>query len=315
MPKKKKVSVFVPVLETVKEEKTMNYENSSPAAASIQTLMEEKDKLVKELRISRAEEEKSKKALESLASASKVASSEARDAKEKLISFQLEHQKYETKIECMKQVYIATTDKYESMIRDSKKEKSRVVDLLRLATSEASDAREKLMSCQLERGNYETQIEYMDRVLKATTDKYERMIDDPKQEISRLVGLLQVAEEKILAAMEKGENWRRSFKKADADAINLQKLLDKAKFESARLKEDSMDRENELQKIKLENEELRKLGTDYMIKVQALTKQLEEGSAKNKGVENLDPTVGEKKKPLLGKFGSLLKKKSTANQT
>ncbi|KAL8544473.1 hypothetical protein ACS0TY_004870 [Phlomoides rotata] len=89
-------------------------------AERVQTLITEKDKLINDLVTSRDEEEKSKKALESLASALHEVSSEARDAKKKLLSMQVEHENNETQIEDLKLVLIETNEMYKSMLGDAK---------------------------------------------------------------------------------------------------------------------------------------------------------------------------------------------------
>ncbi|KAK4403770.1 WEB family protein, chloroplastic [Sesamum angolense] len=118
----KKVESLTFELETVKEEKAQSLNNEKLAAASVQTLLEEKNNLINELGSSRDEEEKSKKALESLASALHEVSSEARDTKEKLLSIQVENENYEAQIEDLKLVLQATNEKYESMLDDAKQE-------------------------------------------------------------------------------------------------------------------------------------------------------------------------------------------------
>ncbi|PSS04571.1 WEB family protein [Actinidia chinensis var. chinensis] len=72
-------------LETVKEEKTQALNHEKLAAASVQTLLEEKNKLINELETSRNEEEKSKQAMESLSAALHEVSSESREDQRKAI--------------------------------------------------------------------------------------------------------------------------------------------------------------------------------------------------------------------------------------
>ncbi|KAJ1391209.1 WEB family protein [Sesbania bispinosa] len=89
----KKIESLKSELETVNEEKAQALNNEKLAASSVQTLLEEKNKLTNELEICRDEEEKAKKAMESLASALHEVSAEARDAKEKLLANHAEHEK------------------------------------------------------------------------------------------------------------------------------------------------------------------------------------------------------------------------------
>ncbi|KAI8032306.1 WEB family protein [Camellia lanceoleosa] len=118
----KRVDCLKSELETVKEEKTQSVNNEKLAAASVQTLLEEKNKLINELENSRDEEERSKKAMESLAAALHEVSSEAREAKEKLLSTQAENESYEAQIEDLRLVLKATNEKYETMLDEAKHE-------------------------------------------------------------------------------------------------------------------------------------------------------------------------------------------------
>ncbi|KAE8664742.1 putative vacuolar ATPase subunit H family protein [Hibiscus syriacus] len=109
-------------LETAKEENTRALNNEKLAASSVQTLLEEKTKLVDELENLRDEMEKSKKEMESLASALNQVSAEAREAKEKLLSSEKEHVNYKTKLEELRSVLKATKEKYETMLDNAQKE-------------------------------------------------------------------------------------------------------------------------------------------------------------------------------------------------
>nr|GFB36160.1 hypothetical protein [Tanacetum cinerariifolium] len=81
----KKADILKTKLDTVKEEKPAALNNEKLAASSVQNLLEEKNKLISDLDYLRDEEEKSKKALESLASTLHEVSSEAKKASEKLL--------------------------------------------------------------------------------------------------------------------------------------------------------------------------------------------------------------------------------------
>ncbi|EYU45392.1 hypothetical protein MIMGU_mgv1a004298mg [Erythranthe guttata] len=291
----KKVEFLESEIENVGEEKTKALANEKLATAGARTLLDEKNKLVNELEISREEEEKSKKALESLASALHEVSTEARDAKEKLISIQLERENYETQIEDLRLVLKATTEKYESMLDDAKQDIDALTNSIQHSNQDYDNLKAEFD---------QKELHLMDAVKKSEEEK-----SGLETEISRLIDLLQATEEKACAIKEEGDNWKKSFKEADSEVIHLKEVLDEVKSESMRLKEDSIDRENELKKIILENEELRKRETDSSIKVEVLTKQLEEALAKKKGEENLDLTDSEKEYDVLPKWTSFMKEK------
>ncbi|KAK6129391.1 hypothetical protein DH2020_036867 [Rehmannia glutinosa] len=283
----KKVESLKAELETVKEEKTQSLSNEKLAAASVQTLLEEKNKLINELGTSRDEEEKSKKALESLASALHEVSSEARDAKEKLLSLQVEHENYETQIEDLKLVLKATNEKYESMLDDTKHE----IDAL---TSSIEQSKHDYQNLKAE---WEQKELHLTNSMKKSEEENSSM----ENEINRLVNLLKMAEEEACATREEGDSWKKSFKEAESEVVYLKEVLGEAKAESMRLKEGLMDRENELQNILHENEELRKREAASLKKVEELSTLLEEALAKKQGDENGELTDSEKEYDMLPK--------------
>nr|GEX78505.1 hypothetical protein [Tanacetum cinerariifolium] len=90
----KKDDILKTKLDTVKEEKPAALNNEKLGASSVQNLLEEKNKLISDLESLRDEEEKSKKALESLVSTLHEVSSKAREAKEKLLWNESKNQNY-----------------------------------------------------------------------------------------------------------------------------------------------------------------------------------------------------------------------------
>ncbi|XP_054812782.1 WEB family protein At3g02930, chloroplastic-like isoform X1 [Prosopis cineraria] len=329
----RKIELVEAELETVKEEKAQALNNEKLAASSVQTLLEEKNKLINELENSREEEEKSKKAMESLASALHEVSAEAREAKEKLLTSQADHENYETQIENLKLVLKATNEKYESMLHD--------------LSQEAREAKEKLLSSQADREKDETEIEDLKAVLKATNEKYEAMLDEARHEIDalthhiekskddfeeskveweqrevhlvncikqteghnsslerelgNLVQSLKESQEEASVRKEEEAQLKENLKEVEAEVIHLQEALKEAKAESMKLKESLMDKENELQSIVQENGELRTSEAASIKKVEELSKLLDEATARNKTEENGDLSDSEKDYDLLPK--------------
>ncbi|KAL0304570.1 UNVERIFIED_CONTAM: WEB family protein, chloroplastic [Sesamum radiatum] len=283
----KKIEMLKSELETVKEEKTLALNNVKLAAASKQTLLEEKNKLISELETSREEEEKSKKALESLASALHEVSSEARDAKEKLFSVQVELENYETRIEDLRMVLKATNEKYKSMLDNAKQE----IDALTHSLEQSKHDYQ----------NLKAELEQKELHLMTSLKKSEEENSSMGNEINRLVNLLKRAEEEARVTREEGDHWKQSFKEAESELIYLKEDLNEAKAENMRLKEGLMERENEWPNIILENEELRKKDSASLKKVEELSKLLEEALAKKHGEENGEVTDSEKDYDMLPK--------------
>ncbi|CAA0817148.1 WEB family protein - chloroplastic [Striga hermonthica] len=275
----KEVESLKSELEMVKEEKNQSLNNEKLAAASVMTLLEDKNKLINELGISRDEEEKSKKALESLASALHEVSSEARDAKEKLLSIQVEQENYESQIEDLKLVLKATNEKYESMLEEARLE---IEDL----TGSIQDLRRNHESSKAE---WEQKELHLTNTVKKSGEEKSSM----ENEINRLINLLRASEEQVSAARDECVSWKNSLKEAESEAVYLKEVLGEAKAESMKLKEGLMDRENELQNVLHENEELMKREAASLEKVKELSKQLEEALLANDSKKRQEEGNGE----------------------
>lgn len=280
----KKVESLITELETVKEEKTQAIEHEKLAAESVQSLLEEKNKLINELESSREEEEKSKKAMESLASALHEVSSEAREAKERFLSSQAEQEHYETQIEDLKLVLKATNEKYESLLDEAKE---KIDDL----------------STSVEQSKHDHQIlkaEWEDKELRLMNcvKKTEEENSSMEKEIDRLVNLLKEAEQEA-GLKEEVVQLTNSLKEAESEVTYLKEVLGEAKGESMKLKESLMDKENEVQNILQENEELRSREAESLKKVEELSKSLEEALGKKESEENGELSESEKDYDML----------------
>ncbi|KAL6503989.1 hypothetical protein OROGR_025912 [Orobanche gracilis] len=267
----KKIESNKAELEIVKEEKAQSLNNEKLAAANVLNLLEEKNKLINELETSRDEEEKSKKALESLASALHEVSSEARDAKEKLLSAQVEHENYDSQIEDLQLVLKATNENYKGMLEDAKQE-------INALTSSIEQLKHDYENLKADRE--ENELHLINSIKKS-----EEVNSSLENEIGRLVNLLKTAEEEASATRDEGNSWKNSYKEAESEIIYLKGVLGEAKAESMELKEGLMDRENELQNVLKENEDLRKRETASQKKAEELSKLAEEALANKKQAE------------------------------
>ncbi|XP_057800627.1 WEB family protein At5g16730, chloroplastic [Salvia miltiorrhiza] len=169
----KKVEVLESELETTREMRSIALNNEKIAAASLEVLLEEKSKLLNELETSRDEEEKSKKALESLASALHEVSSEARDAKEKLILSQAQNEIYEREMEFLKLSLKSTNEKYESILDDTRKQIDALTCSVEMSRHEC--------------GNLKAELEQKELDLTNSVKKSEEEKSDMENEISRLI--------------------------------------------------------------------------------------------------------------------------------
>ncbi|KAL8253303.1 hypothetical protein R6Q59_036996 [Mikania micrantha] len=285
----KKAEVLKNELEIVKEEKTQALNNEKLAASSVQNLLEEKNKLISELETSKDEEEKSKKALESLASALHEVSSEAREAKEKLLSNQSENENYEAQIEDLKHALQTTNEKYQNMLDDAKHE----IDMLMNTIERAKESHKSTESKWKEK-----EIE-----LNGCVENSKQENDHLQKEISKLTNLLQETEKEAYASNEERTHMKNLLKETESEVGYLKEVLGDAKAESMNLKESLMDKENELQSLDQEILDLKAREVESMKKIEELTKLLEEKSAKVTVDENDDAsdTVDENDYDMLPK--------------
>lgn len=283
----KKVESLTAELEAVKEEKVQALNNEKLAASSVQTLLEEKNKLINELENSRDEEEKSKRAMESLASALHEVSSESREAKEKLLSIQGEHENYETQIEDLKLVLKETNEKYKTLLDDAKQE----IDVLNNLNEQSKH----------EQQNLKSEWEQKELQLMNSVKKIEEDNSSMEKEISRLVNLHKAAEDEAGAKKEEEIRLKTLLREAESEVSYLKEVLGEAKAESMSLKESLLDKENEFQNILQENEELRNSEAVCQMKVAELSRLLEDALAKKQAEENGEVTDSEKDYDMLPK--------------
>ncbi|XP_057450193.1 WEB family protein At3g02930, chloroplastic-like [Lotus japonicus] len=284
----KKIEFLKSELETVNEEKAQALKNERVAASSVQSLIDEKNKLINELEICRDEEEKTKNAMESLASALHEVSAEARDAKEKLLANQAEHEFYEAKIEDLKSGLKATDEKYESMLNDARHE----IDVL---TCSVENHKNDIENSKAE---WEQKELHLVNCLKLTEEENSSL----GKEINRLIYSLKKTEEEASAKKEEEAQLKENLKEVEAEVIHLQEALKEESAQSMKLKERLLDKENEFQNIFQENEDLRSRESTSIKKVEELSKLLEEATIRNHAEEeNGDHTDSEKDYDLLPK--------------
>lgn len=274
-------------LETAKEEKIKAFNSEKLAASSAETLLEEKNNLTSELEKSKEDEEKSKKAMESLASALHEVSLEAREAKERLLSSQAERETFESRMEDLRLVLKETNEKYESTLNEAKQEINALTDAIELSKQELENSRSE----------WEQKEVNLVKCVKQSEEENSSMA----KEMNRLANLLKKAEQEDLASKEERAQLNQSLSEAESEVIYLKEAIGQTKAESMKLKENLMDKENELQSIIHENEELRNREAASIEKAKELSKLLEEALAKKQTEENGELSDSEKDYDMLPK--------------
>eukprot|EP00262_Sarcandra_glabra_P013741 TRINITY_DN3874_c0_g3_i1.p1 TRINITY_DN3874_c0_g3~~TRINITY_DN3874_c0_g3_i1.p1 ORF type:complete len:257 (-),score=89.05 TRINITY_DN3874_c0_g3_i1:235-1005(-) len=116
--------------------------------------------------------------------------------------------------------------------------------------------------------------------------------------MERLINLIKKGEEEEQAAKEDEGAVMNTLKQAESDASSAKEVAEEARTEGLRLKEMLLDKENKLQSINQENEDLRIREAIAVKKVEELSKSLAEAITK-KAEENGELSSSENEYDLL----------------
>ncbi|CAA6669654.1 unnamed protein product [Spirodela intermedia] len=228
-------------LRSSEEEKREAAEEAKRAAAAMESLAEDRSAIVEELEASRDEGEKNKRAMEGLASALHEVSTEARESQERILIKQAEVEEAHAEVERLKMALKTKDESYEILLNEAKEEISTLRSALEKSEQEVEGLRSALEEKELDPPAGRSEEEF--RVLK--------------EEMSELIVKLQGAEASAKAAKEEGDELLNRLRKAEADAGSANESVEAAKAENLQLKDRLLDKENELQSISQENDDLR----------------------------------------------------------
>ncbi|KAJ0989945.1 hypothetical protein J5N97_008301 [Dioscorea zingiberensis] len=268
-------------LQTVEEEKMQAQNNEREAASNIESLSEEKEKLANELEMAREEGEKVKKAMEGLTSALHELSVEARDTQEQLSVKQAEVDSAHTEIEELQLALKNTQESYEVKLDEAKYE---IVCLRNSAEKYETEAR-----------NLQGEWDEKESSFLSAVRKSEEEITAIKLELSKAAASLKGAEDEALNAKDEGTRLLNKLRQVESDLSVAHKAVEEAKAESSQLKERLLDRENEVQSITQEYDDLRCREAAAQEKVNELSALLAESIAK-KDEENGDLELSKSEK-------------------
>lgn len=310
-------------IQRIEEEKMQAMDNEMLAALNVQSLLEEKNKLINELEASRDEERKGKKAMESLTSALREISMEVKIAEEKLSTTRTELGFAVSQIEDLKVVLKATEENYEAMLDKAKEEISHLEELIERSKIEAKSLKAALDEKELEfniavkksEENIVAVKRDMDGLVensKAEWDEKEfvfvNAMKRSKEEISsievntgRLASLIKEAEGEACSAKENGAQLRNTLKLVEFETSSAKEVTDKANAENLQLQDRLQDKENELLRITQENNDLRSREAAALKKAEELSKLLDEALTK-KLEENSELSSSENEYDLLPKM-------------
>lgn len=267
----KLIEVLKSQVQTTGEEKMKALDNGEKMTSCLPSLLDEKQHLVSELEKARSELDQTKKAMESLASALNEVSSEARESQEKLLMTQTEVANATSEIERLKLASKQTEEKYESMLIGARDEVAHLKIALRGSEAESTSAKSEMDS---------KENDYIMSLKKSEED-----IASTKAEICNLHNDIKTKEAETAAAKEEGTQLLSRLNQIKLEASSANQALDEARAESLQMKDRLLDKENELQSISQENEELRGREEAALQKINELSMMLEE-AAKSKKVKD-----------------------------
>ncbi|XP_042446287.1 WEB family protein At5g16730, chloroplastic-like [Zingiber officinale] len=288
-------------IQNLEEEKRQAVNRERSHITKAESLMEEHNKLMDELRISRDQEEKNQKAMEGLAVTLQSVSKDAREKDERLLRTQAELEESQAEIEQLNIALRNTEDRYEVMLDEARYEIVCLKNIIERVETEAS--------------NLKSEWDKKELVFVNTIRKLEE-VASMKVEMTKMVELEKVE--------------KKETKQANADSSC--EAEEELKHGSFRLKEIFSNREDEFQehhkedyKAKEESTNINKnheedheetidsdLSSESEHEDYSIDEDLESDVdiSMDDGITSPDkqPLNQRKKSALLHKFGSLLKK-------
>lgn len=288
-------------IQNLEEEKLQAINRERSRITKFESLVEEHNKLMDELRISRDQEEKNQKAMEGLAVTLQSVSKDAREKDERLLRTQAELEESQVEIEQLNIALRNTEDRYEVMLDEARYEIVCLKNIIERVETEASNSKSEWDKKEL--------------IFVNTIRKLEE-VASMKVEMTKMVEL------------EKAE--KQETKQANADSSC--EAAEESKYGSFRLKEIFSNREDELQEHHKEHYKSKEEsannhqnhGEDHEVTIDSdLSSEseredysIDEDLESDVDISMDDGTTSPDKQPLnqrkksalLHKFGSLLKK-------
>ncbi|CAL9074225.1 unnamed protein product [Musa textilis] len=230
-------------LQTLEEEKLQAVNREKVAAAKVESLTEENDKLVNELKISKDEGEKASKAMEGFASALQALSKEAGDKEERLLRTEAEVEEAQAEIEQLNIALRNTEERYEVMLDEARYDIVCLKKIVERFEAEASKSSSEWTAKELN---------FVD-----TIKELEEEIGAMKVEMARMVELQRATEQATQEAKAHAAETMTKLRQAETGAMCAYGAAEESKHESLRLREALLDKETERQSIAQENDDLR----------------------------------------------------------
>ncbi|KAI0489194.1 hypothetical protein KFK09_029036 [Dendrobium nobile] len=269
----KTVEILKSEIGRADEVKAQTLNNERLRSSNLESLTHINNKLEIELGITREDSEKSRKAMEGLASVLHEVSMEARDMQERLLIKQEEVESTTGELDRVQSALKITQETFEVMLDEAKYE---IVCLKKSIEKSETEAK-----------NLRAEWDAKEINLRTTIKKADEEIASMKLERHQAMEKLERENFDAKAAVEEANKLHNKIRQAELELIEANNVIEKEKEESKCLKERLLDKENELQRITQENYELRARETASSEKIKELSESLSKVSSK-KNEENGD---------------------------
>ncbi|XP_020574652.1 WEB family protein At3g02930, chloroplastic-like [Phalaenopsis equestris] len=263
----KKAEVLKFEIQKVEEEKEHALNNEKIACLNVENLTQENTKLAVELEITKEESGKAKKAMESLASALHEFSIETKDAQERLLIKQGQLDIASAEAEQLKTALKNEQEKYEHILDEAKYE---IICLKKMVEKSEAEAKELRLEWDLK-----------EHSLISVIQKSEKEIASIKLQKDNAVESLEKQKDEAKLAEKEASKLVDQMRLVEAELISTKNSMEEMMAETSNLKERLLDKENELQNITQENDELRIRDAAASEKIKELSERLTELTTSN----------------------------------
>ncbi|WOK98333.1 hypothetical protein Cni_G07044 [Canna indica] len=226
-------------LHNLEEEKLQALDSEKVAASKVESLIEENNKLVGDLKISNDEVEKAKQGMEDLTSKLQAMSTEAREKEERLSRMQAEIEESQKEIERLNVVLRNTEERYEVMLDEARYE---IVCLKKVAErSKSSESSDEWDAKELNFVNTITELE--------------EEVASLKVEMAKMIDSRQIAKQETDETKAEVAEMLTKLRQVESAEISTSDEAEEPKYEPLQLKGTLLDLE-EIQKITQENEDM-----------------------------------------------------------
>ncbi|CAN6300013.1 unnamed protein product [Urochloa humidicola] len=254
------------------------------ASGQVGKLTEDKNRLLKELDETREERDKVKKAVEDLAAALREVSSEAREAKERVLVKRAELESAQVQVSELKAAMKNAEDRYQLMLDESNYETACLRKEVEKMGLEAKSSKDEWIS---------KESGFVD-MLKRSSDGMSSI----QAEMNRLSESLRVAEKEVQELRTDKAQLINKLQEFESQAMNTSSNAEEAKAESSHLKDLLSFKDKELLSLNHEVTELRLREQTASKKITELSKLLAEVAARKAEEESTDKSKVEIDKVL-----------------